>query len=59
MIQKRETWNLGGVFWYAGATRSAISARSAARPGCSSNNHTAKPSFNAFKQITATGLPGG
>jgi len=58
MIQKRDDWNIGGVFWYAWRDPLGDPCTFCGNAGLLNNNYGAKPSFNAFKQITATGLPG-
>jgi hypothetical protein len=58
MVQKRETWNIGGVFWYSWRDPLGAPCTFCGDAGLLNNDHTAKPSFNAFKQVTATGLPG-
>jgi hypothetical protein len=58
MIQKRDDWNIGGVFWYAWRDPLGDPCTFCGDAGLLKHDFTAKPSFNAFKQITATGLPG-
>ena len=58
MIQKRDDWNIGGVFWYAWRDPLGDPCTFCGNAGLLKNNFTAKPSFNAFKQVSATGLPG-
>ena len=58
MIQKRDDWNLGGVFWYAWRDPLGDPCTFCGNAGLLKHDFTPKPSFNAFKQVSATGLPG-
>jgi hypothetical protein len=56
-IQNRDIWNIGGVFWYAWRDPLGDPCTFCGDAGLLKHDFTAKPSFNAFKQITAAGLP--
>jgi hypothetical protein len=58
MIAKRDDWNLGGVFWYAWRDPLGDPCTFCGTAGLLQHNFASKPSFNAFKQITAASHPG-